>query len=57
MNISEIVERNAKNSPYRNAVISGDREITWLDFNRMINRLGNSLLKLGIKKGDRVAIY
>ncbi len=57
MNISEIVEENAKKVPYRNAVISGEQEITWLDFNRLINRLGNSLLELGINKGDRVAIY
>jgi len=57
MNIAEIVERNVKMFPHRNAVISGDKEITWQDLNRLINRLGNSLLKLGIKKGDRVAIY
>jgi len=57
MNISEIVERNARRIPNRTAIISEPDKITWSSFNKMVNRLGNSLLDLGVKKGDRIAIY
>ena len=38
------------------AVIYGTRKITWFEFNERINRLGNGLRSLGIKKNDKVAI-
>ncbi|MCG9967229.1 long-chain-fatty-acid--CoA ligase [Pelotomaculum terephthalicicum JT] len=59
MNISDLITINANRYPNRNAVICGDdgRELTWREFNRMVSRLGNSLKKMGVEKGDRVGIY
>jgi long-chain acyl-CoA synthetase len=59
MNISKIITDNAIFHPNYKAIISGDdfRELTWSELNTKINQLGNSLLHLGVKKGDIVAIY
>ncbi len=60
MNISKIIERNARRIPNSLAIISESsdpQEITWINFELMVKRMGNSLLELGVKKGDRVAIY
>ena len=36
----------------RVAVIYGKKRITWRELNQRIDRLGNALSHLGIKKGD-----
>ena len=60
MNLSEILERNARMYPNDIALIerlpSQDlrRQITWKQFNERVNRIANALLEAGIKKGDRV---
>ncbi|MHA1650655.1 MAG: class I adenylate-forming enzyme family protein, partial [Candidatus Helarchaeota archaeon] len=38
------------------AIIYGDEKITWYELNERINRIGNGLRNLGIKKDDKVAI-
>ncbi|NVM28477.1 MAG: acyl--CoA ligase [Candidatus Helarchaeota archaeon] len=40
----------------RISIIYGTRKISWNELNERINRLGNGLRDLGIKKGDKVAI-
>ncbi len=40
----------------RIAFYSGDRQITYLELSRLVNRLGNGLRGLGIGKGDRVIL-
>ncbi len=57
MNVSEMIDKNARRIPYRSAVISEDIHLTWQEFNQQVNRMGNSLRKLGVGKGDRVAMY
>jgi len=59
MNIVDFITRNAKYYPKRRAIICGDdgREFTWSEYNQLINRFGNGLIKMGIQKGDRVGIY
>ncbi|MHA1378250.1 MAG: class I adenylate-forming enzyme family protein [Candidatus Helarchaeota archaeon] len=39
----------------RVALIHGDREITWKQLGRRVNKFGNALRKLGVKKYDKVA--
>ncbi|MFW9882441.1 MAG: AMP-binding protein, partial [Candidatus Thorarchaeota archaeon] len=39
----------------RPALFHGDRVITWKELHERVNRLGNALRKIGIKKGDKVA--
>ncbi|HHT46519.1 MAG TPA: acyl--CoA ligase [Firmicutes bacterium] len=57
MNISKMVETHALRNPDRDAVIAEDIVLSWKDFNLKINCLGSALLQLGVKKGDRVALY
>lgn len=59
MNISNIVTENAFLNPNGKAIICGDdgREFTWTEFNKIVNKTGNALINMGVKKGDRVAIY
>ena len=57
MNISSMVEEHARRNPGWDAVVSEDLTLSWEEFNNRINRLGNALRNLGIKKGDRVALY
>lgn len=58
MNCSNII-KNAAFHPNRRAIIDGDdgREFSWGEFEKNINKTGNILLNLGVKKGDRVAVY
>ena len=57
MNISKMIEAHSKRNPSWDAVISEDQLLSWEDFNSRINRLGNALRRLGVNKGDRVAMY
>lgn len=41
--------------PEREAIIFGDKRITWKELNSRINKVANVLKKLGVKKGDKVA--
>jgi len=59
MNLAGLIADNALFIPHYKAIICGDdgREYTWAEFNRLVNKVGNALKKLGVKKGDRVAVY
>lgn len=56
MNIGVHLKRTATYHSNRTAIIYGDKRITYQQLNERMNRLGNGLLKLGLKKGDRVAL-
>ena len=57
MNFGQIVRRSAKRFADKVAVIdvAQNKELTFSQLNVRINRLANSLLDMGIRKGDRVA--
>lgn len=59
MNISSIITQNANAQPHATAVICGEdgRSFTWLELDRMINKLSNALQYIGVKKGDVVSLY
>lgn len=59
MNLSSIITNNALFRPHYTAIICGDdgEKYTWSKFDRQVNKLGNALLGLGIKKGEFVAVY
>lgn len=48
---------NFVKSPNNPAVKFEDVTLSWQDFWKRSNRLGNALLQLGLKKGDRVQIF
>jgi long-chain acyl-CoA synthetase len=54
--IGEVVRINAKYYPHKKAVVDSPKELTWRELNERANRLANSLLGSGCRKGDRVAI-
>ena len=55
--LGEIIRRHSLRCPDRLAVVFRDRSYTYREFNSTINRLANSLLGLGIKKGDKITVF
>jgi fatty-acyl-CoA synthase len=54
--VNDFLRRAAKLYPDKTAVIDGDRRFTYREFQARANRLAHALLKLGVRKGDRVCI-
>ena len=52
-----LLQRAAKRWPDREAIIFGDRRISFAEWDRLASRCANGLLELGIRKGDRVALF
>ena len=55
MNIGRLLPSHAKFRRKHLALIFGDERLTFESLNSHVNRLANGLLKLGIKKGDKIA--
>jgi acyl-CoA synthetase (AMP-forming)/AMP-acid ligase II len=55
MNIGTIPTRHARFRPNHLALVFEDNYLTYREFNRRVNRLANTLLKMGISKGDKIA--
>lgn len=56
MNIANHLENATLLFPDRTAVIDGECQLTYGQFNREANRVGSALVKRGIKPGDHVAL-
>lgn len=52
--LPEILADYARWRSDKEAVICGERRITWSELNREINRVANALLDMGLKKGEKV---
>lgn len=60
MNYASILEESARLFPDRPAVktvVIREEETTYRELDRLVNRLANGLISLGVRKGDRVAVY
>ncbi|MDJ0757433.1 MAG: AMP-binding protein [Ardenticatenaceae bacterium] len=55
MNLQTILPRQARYRPNRIAVGFDEQRYTYLEFNERVNRMANTLLKFGVKKGDKIA--
>ncbi|MDY6795846.1 MAG: long-chain-fatty-acid--CoA ligase [Actinomycetota bacterium] len=55
-NIGDVLRRSAEHYPERLAVTFGGKSLTFKQLNEMSCRCANSLLEMGINKGDRVAL-
>ncbi|WAA12071.1 class I adenylate-forming enzyme family protein [Fervidibacillus halotolerans] len=56
MHIGLTLARNARRIPEKKAIIYGEKEYTYAQFNQEVNKLANGLLNKGIQKGDKVAL-
>jgi len=54
--LGELIARNARKFPDREAVVYGNTHLTYREFNARINRLAHAHMDMGIKKGEKVAI-
>jgi long-chain acyl-CoA synthetase len=55
--LQEILHKTAKTYPEKTAIVYGEREISYAELEMFSNQFANALVKLGIKKGDRVAVF
>jgi len=53
---NELFKRNAKNHPDKPFLIFNEEKLVYHECNSMACRLANGLLRLGVKKGDRVTL-
>lgn len=56
MNAGYVLTRSAGWHPHRYALLAEGRRMTYAELNGNVNALANSLLGMGLKKGDRVAL-
>ncbi|MBM4338361.1 MAG: long-chain fatty acid--CoA ligase [Deltaproteobacteria bacterium] len=56
MDLGKILTLQASKYPKRNALICDSEKITYQEFNERANRLANGLLRLGLRKGDKIAV-
>jgi len=56
MPLGDLLIENAELIPDKEAIVHGDRKVTWKMLNDHANSLGNALIDIGIKKGDKVAV-
>src|ERR1700722_17802212 len=55
--IAEWIRRVARRKPDALAYVDGTRRVTFSQFNDRVNRQVNGLYKLGLARGDRVAVF
>ena len=56
LNLAVLLEDSARTMPERLAVICGEIKMTYAEVNAKANQVAHGLLKLGIEKGDKVAL-
>ncbi len=56
MTLCGALDETAKRMPDREAIVFGDRRISFRELHENVQRLAQALLKAGVKKGDKVAI-
>jgi acyl-CoA synthetase (AMP-forming)/AMP-acid ligase II len=58
MLLGDILIQNCDVFPHKTGFIDGQNQnrYTWIEVNKRVNALGNSIIEMGCKKGDRVAI-
>lgn len=57
MNLQNLLISSAKRAPYALAVRGPDGSITYSELDQLANRIARALTELGVRKGDRVAIW
>jgi long-chain acyl-CoA synthetase len=55
--LQEILGKSAEKFPQKTAIVYGEEEINYAKLDAVSNQFANALIKLGVKKGDRVAVF
>jgi long-chain acyl-CoA synthetase len=55
--LQKILEKTAEAYPEKTSVICGERVFTYAQLDLFSNQFANALVKLGVKNGDRVAMF
>ena len=53
----DAIAANAAATPTKDALIQGDRHVTWREYHQLRNRLAHSLAALGLRAGEHVIVY
>jgi acyl-CoA synthetase (AMP-forming)/AMP-acid ligase II len=56
MSMGDVLRRSALNFPDKTALVFGNQRTTYDELNQRVNCVANSLLNMGLQKGDRVAV-
>lgn len=56
MNIGALLTKSAKTYPNNIAIVYATEKVTYTQFNGRVNQLANALSRLGVQKGENVAI-
>ncbi|TYS14734.1 long-chain-fatty-acid--CoA ligase [Rossellomorea vietnamensis] len=57
MNISNLLERNARKYPYQEAIISGEQRVNYFELDQQVNKFASALKQQGISAGDKVVLF
>jgi fatty-acyl-CoA synthase len=57
MNVSDWLSRRSELHPEKEAIVFGEQRLTYRDVNDRVNRVTHALGKMGLRKGDRLAIF
>ena len=55
--VADYVRIHARNNPQRLCFVTDTEEFTFAQVNNRVNRIANELLRMGVRKGDRVALF
>ena len=55
MNIRLMLEETANQYSGKTAIVFGERRVSYAELDETSNKIANTLIKIGIRKGDRVA--
>ncbi len=56
ISITDAIASHAKWRPERTALVCGDQRVKWREFNQLVDRVANGLIKGGLSKGDKVSV-
>lgn len=56
MNVAELMYRNARKHPDKEAIVFKDLRLNYREIDALSNRVANAIIDLGIRKGDRIAM-
>jgi acyl-CoA synthetase (AMP-forming)/AMP-acid ligase II len=56
MPMGDVIRRSAHRFPNKTALVFRESSLTYGELNRRVNSLANSLLQMGLRKGDRVVL-